>query len=76
MARGGRVLWARWWPWGTGVEYQTRDGMGLQTHDGLPDSGGIPVMSWDTRHSWGTRQGWWGTRLGWWGTRQVVVYQM
>ena len=56
--------------------YQTRDGMGFQTHDGVPDRGGVPVIWWDTRHMWGTRQGWWGTRYGWWGTRQVVVYQM
>ena len=63
MARGGRVLHARWWRWGTGVGYQRGDGMGFQMHDGVPDRVGVPVM-W-----WGTRQGWWGTRQGWWDTR-------
>ena len=27
----------------------------------VPDRGGVPVMWWDTRHRWGTRQGWWVT---------------
>ena len=36
--------------------YQTEDGMGFQTHDGVLDRGRVPVMWWDTRHRWGTRQ--------------------
>ena len=43
--------------------------MGFQTHSGVPDRSGVPVIWWDTRHRWGTRQEWWGTR-------QVVVHQM
>ena len=50
--------------------------MGFQTYDGIPDMGGVPVMWWDTRHRWDTRQGWWGPRHGWQATSQVVVYQM
>ena len=41
--------------WGTGVRYQTGDGMVFQTHGGVPDRGGVPVMWLDARHRWGTR---------------------
>ena len=62
MARGGRVLWARWWWCGTGVGYQTGDGMGFQTPDGILDSGGVPVMGGIPDTGGVLDKGWWGTR--------------
>ena len=50
--------------WGTagkmvGVEHWvgTGDRVGFQTHDGVLDRGGVPVIWWDIRHRWGTRWG-------------------